>query len=281
MDAFLALLGPEIEDASEETFTLFSQSRSLSQDLGMLDPTATSVDITINNRDFTITQSPGLLQSNREGGTTGAAVWRTSIFLAKWLESTKCPLFEQRVLEKGSTVLELGSGISGLTASVLAPKITRFVATDQAYALKLLGQNIDSNVPTLRRKSAAPTYRIDILPLDWEQDDVRSFLSSHELSADVDLVLASDCIYNYALIDSFVDVCAEICQSRTHADEGGGQETAPTVCIIAQQLRQPDVFEQWLEEFMRKFRVWRVAEELLGGEVEGGKGFCIHVGVLR
>ncbi|KAK6442255.1 Ribosomal protein lysine methyltransferase [Oleoguttula sp. CCFEE 5521] len=280
MDGFLALLGPEIEDAAEETFTLFSQDHA-SQDLGMLDPSAVTVDITIGTRDFTITQSPGLLQSNREGGTTGAAVWRTSIFLAKWLDSTKCPLFERGVLSKGSAVLELGSGISGLTASILAPNITRFVATDQPYALRLLRQNIDSNLPTSRKKLGTSKCQIDTLPLDWEQDDVPSFLSSHDLATGVDVVLASDCVYNYALIEPFVNVCAEICQTRKHAEHDGEQVERPTLCIIAQQLRQPDVFEQWLEEFMRKFRVWRVPEDLLGGGADRGKGFCIHVGVLR
>ncbi|OQO02666.1 hypothetical protein B0A48_12195 [Cryoendolithus antarcticus] len=280
MDGFLALLGPGIEDAAEETFTLFSQDHA-SQDLGMLDPSAVTVDITIGTRDFTISQSPGLLQSNREGGTTGAAVWRTSIFLAKWLGSAQCPLFEQGVLGKGSTVLELGSGISGLTASVLASKITRFIATDQAYALKLLRQNIDTNLPSARKKTTVSSCRVDTLPLDWEQDDVPSFLSSHDLSTGVEVVLASDCVYNYALIEPFVNVCAEICQTRQHAEQAEQRAERPTLCIIAQQLRQPDVFEQWLEEFMRKFRVWRLSEELLGGEADRGKGFCMHVGVLR
>ncbi|KAK6422468.1 Ribosomal protein lysine methyltransferase, partial [Oleoguttula sp. CCFEE 5521] len=280
MDAFLALLGDEIQDSSEETFTLFSQSHS-TQDLGMLDPTAASVDITIGSRDFTITQSPGLLQSSREGGTTGAAVWRTSIFLAKWLDSTNNPLFAQGIIDASSTMMELGSGISGLTAGVLAPKIARVVATDQSYALKLLRQNIDSNQPTSRKKSAVPACQIDTLSLDWEQDDVPSFLSLHNLAIGVDILLASDCVYNYALIEPFVNVCAEICRIRKGTEHNGEQAERPTLCIIAQQLRQPDVFEQWLEGFMGRFRVWRVPDDSLGRDVDKGSGFCIHVGVLR
>ena len=38
----------------------------------MIDPKATDLELTVNGRDYTITQSPGILSSNRAEGTTGA-----------------------------------------------------------------------------------------------------------------------------------------------------------------------------------------------------------------
>lgn len=63
--------GTEIADADEETFELFSEYNGASS-LGMVDARAATVDIIICGRDFRIHQSHGLLNSHREGGTTGA-----------------------------------------------------------------------------------------------------------------------------------------------------------------------------------------------------------------
>jgi hypothetical protein len=57
-----------------ETFLLFSQQPVDSQNLGFIDPKAQSVQVSISGRDFTVNQSPTLLSSQREGGTTGAGM---------------------------------------------------------------------------------------------------------------------------------------------------------------------------------------------------------------
>ena len=54
-----------------EFFLLFSQSIP-SQNLGFVDSKATSLELSIGGRDLTIHQSPTILSSNRDGGTTGA-----------------------------------------------------------------------------------------------------------------------------------------------------------------------------------------------------------------
>lgn len=56
-----------------ESFLLFSQPIP-SQNLGFVDQTATSIDLTIAGRDLTIHQSPTILSSTRGGGTTGAGM---------------------------------------------------------------------------------------------------------------------------------------------------------------------------------------------------------------
>lgn len=54
-----------------ETFLLFARPIP-SHNLGFIDPKATTLDITVHKKDYVIHQSPGVLSSNRAGGTTGA-----------------------------------------------------------------------------------------------------------------------------------------------------------------------------------------------------------------
>ncbi|EGP87325.1 unnamed protein product [Zymoseptoria tritici ST99CH_1A5] len=291
MDDFFAKLGGEIVDVDEETFDLFSQCPS-SQDLGMVDAAASLLELSVAGRDFEIAQSPGLLQSSRGGGTTGAAVWRSSVRLAEWLAWDRNPLFTTKALHSESTILELGSGISGLVPCILNSKVSKVIATDQAYVLKALRDNIAMNVTisstSQKRKSSRtsdgnvkPAVNIDTVALDWENDDVTSVLSENNLKGGVDAVLACDCVYNYALIEPLVQTCAEICSVRSYSDEEPARSEKQTICVVAQQLRQPDVFEQWLQTFHRSFRVWRMPEELLSADLKAGSGFVVHIGILR
>lgn len=57
-----------------ESFLLFSQSIP-SQNLGFVDAKATVLELSIGNRDLSIHQSPTILSSNRDGGTTGAGMY--------------------------------------------------------------------------------------------------------------------------------------------------------------------------------------------------------------
>jgi hypothetical protein len=246
----------------------------------MLDPKAAYIDLTVRGRDFTLTQSPGLLQSDREGGTTGAAVWATSVRVAQWIADPENALFKHNVLGQTSSVLELGSGISGVVGLVL---------TDQQYTLKLLKENVTANIITAsttkgKKQTKGSSHKdvssnIVIEPLDWETDSIAPFLASNGLTTGVDVVLACDCIYNYALIEPFTQACADICRVRQQASEL--DELQPTVCVVAQHLRQPDVFEEWAEVFLRKFRTWRVPSEQLGEALGEGSGFSVHVAVLK
>lgn len=255
----------------------------------MVDPKAEELEITIAGRDFTIKQSPAVLQSNREGGTTGAVVWRASVHFAEWLGSSRNPLFEKCYLNSESVILELGSGISGLVSSMLEPRVQRIVATDQKYALKLLQENLNNNslLPKThssrlhKNKRRANGGHIDVLALDWEIDDIDSFLHAHGFEDGVDALIICDCIFNYALIAPLVETCTEICGAREKKRKKGGSEIRPTLCVVAQQLRQPDVFEQWLQAFSEGFRVWRVQNAMLSDDLREGSGFAIHFGILR
>ena len=305
MQSFLHSLGDEIEDLDEgeqysrlqchqghigdrssiEVFDLFTHSNSF-QDLGMVDAQAEELEISVCGRDFTIRQSPGVLQSRRAGGTTAAAVWRICVHFCEWLAWSTNSLFLQGVLDHGSVIIELGSGISGLVPSVLSPRCSRVFATDQPYALKLLQENIDANRPMLKKgtklsASRSTANNIETLSLDWEEDDISGFIRSQSLENGVDAIIVCDGVFNYALIQPLVQTCTEICQARLRDEKPDDRRTRPTLCIIAQQLRQPDVFESWLRVFMAAFRVWRLPDNLLTPALYATNGYVIHVGVLR
>ena len=288
LTTLLEMLGDEIQDPAEETFLLFSQPLP-SQNLGFVDPKAKTLELAISGRDLTITQSPGLLSSDREGGTTGAVVWKITPLFADWVSSAQNILFKTSALDRNSQVLELGCGISGIVAILLAPRIGRYIATDQEYVFKLLRANITENTPmqklTRKKKlcvSMSTESNIKTILLDWESSSVVNLStvlrdgSNKGTRPIVNAVTACDCIYNEALVDPFVRTCAEICQVSYAINA-----ERPSVCIIAQQLRSDIVFEAWLSAFHKVFRVWRVPDELLAGELRCGSGFVIHIGIMR
>ncbi|OKL61918.1 hypothetical protein UA08_02602 [Talaromyces atroroseus] len=358
---FLSSIGEEVLDAEEESFFLFSLDIP-SNNLGFCDSRASTVDLTIHGRDYTIHQSPTLLSSKREGGTTGAVLWKITPLFAEWISSTSNPFWRppNHILPSSATVIELGCGISGLVALTLAPLVGKYVATDQEYVRKLFRQNIDENAasssaPISNRKkkgssgSKKPSRssknkasnaddnknnNIKFIPLDWEldipsndvlhgEDDNRTTTRTATTTNGFDLLISCDCIYNEALIPSLVRTCADICAlrasssslftSRSNKDdqeveESGRsgvdehehenddydydydndnqkQETTPTIAIIAQQQRSPDVFESWLRESMRFFRVWRLDTRVLATENQTGlgegSGYVVHALVLK
>ncbi|KXL50525.1 MAG: hypothetical protein FE78DRAFT_231786 [Acidomyces sp. 'richmondensis'] len=301
VQSFVAMLDKEIGDVDEETYDLFSSPSRL-QDLGMVDPTASSIDLTVHDRDLTIRQSPGLLQSRRNEGTTGAVLWRTTVAVAEWMARPENILFTSGVMGPDRSMLELGSGVAGLLAQVLAPRLRTFIATDQPHVLKMLRANIQSGKSVVdHNKSKASSRRsgeqdVRILSLDWEEDDARRQLRSHGLRDGVDALVACDCVFNDALIEPFVQTCVDICTLRRRDnddnnindhddnDRPSGDSSSgapPTLCIIAQHLRHADVFEQWLSRFIRDFHVWRLPDSWLGPTLQAGGEFVVHMGMLR
>ncbi len=252
-------------------------------------------------------------------------MWKITPLFAEWLCAPRNPLFATGVLTAQSAVLELGCGISAILGLVLAPRVGRYVLTDQPYVARLVEQNIADNYhdhhqhhhrPKDRSKagkarkakgagvssSSSPAetdQHLRFMPLDWELDAVTASLAGGDARGGFDVVLACDCIYNEALIDPLVSTCADVCRlgrRRRRAlpdgvDEGGreGEEDdeddeedpRPCVCVVGQQLRDPEIFEQWLVRFARDFRVWRVPDTLLTEGLRSDSGFVVHVGILR
>ncbi|KAK3324185.1 hypothetical protein B0T19DRAFT_224337 [Cercophora scortea] len=307
LESLLQLLGDPIQSPDEEIFDLFAQDLP-SQNLGFVDAKATTLELTIADRDLTIHQSPSILSSTRAGGTTGAVVWRITPLFAQWLCRDSNPLFTNAPLSPSSLAIELGCGISGIVALCLAPRIARYVLTDQPYVAKLVLQNLAENETTSKQSSSKSTKgkkssssgkhskasggtsnvatpgQITFTPLDWETDEVTPALTGSSSAKSFDLVVACDCIYNEALVEPFVTACADICRLRAveqQQQQQGGTMLEPSVCVVAQQLRNPDVFEAWLTCFARSFRVWRVPDSMLDEGLRSNSGFVIHIGVLR
>ncbi|KAJ5171449.1 uncharacterized protein N7500_004232 [Penicillium coprophilum] len=315
MDELIKLLanGEEVTDVDEESFLLFAQDIA-SNNLGMLNPRASSVEISINDNEYIIYQSPSLLSSHRAGGTTGAVLWKITPLFAEWVTNPSNPLWTTAFLGQASTVVELGTGISALVALVLAPSVHHYIATDQEYVRKLFRTNLDANTSVSSSNSsnkskgkskgsksskskptsspAKPVDNISFAALDWETDqatslkecvdpdDVRAKDAEEEEDRGFDLLLSCDCIYNEALVAPFVRTCAEICQLRPAYVAGSEEQSShrkPTVCIVAQQQRSPDVFETWLRETMREFRVWRLSDDVLGEGLRSGSGYLVHL----
>ncbi|KAI8256589.1 Diaminohydroxyphosphoribosylamino-pyrimidine deaminase [Colletotrichum sp. SAR 10_98] len=301
--ALISTLEDEILDPEEETFFLFSHDIP-SSNLGFIDPKATTLSLTLADRDFTIHQSPTVLSSTRAGGTTGAVLWKITPLFATYLSSPTSPF--NPIFTPTSTVLELGCGISPLTALLLAPRISRYILTDQPYVSRMIHQNLEANPlpsstaskPSSRRKKTTSTASntsassspgsIQFRSLDWELDTPTPSLTGSPATRSFDAVVCCDCIYNEALVDPLVSTTADLARLRlriqeveeeTDAEEA--ERSEPCVCIVAQQLRSPDVFEEWAKSFHKQFRMWRVPDELLPEGLRIESGFVVHVGILR
>ena len=248
----------------------------------MIDASAPDLELEVGNRTFNLRQSSGLLNSNRASGTTGAVLWKVTPLVAQWLIDKENVLWRQGVLNSSSVVIELGCGISGVIGLALHRHVRKYVLSDQTYVMKTLNQNIAENVKPERKKGgkkpnvSAATENLQLLSFDWEQDSTESFKKViGSPTYGTDLVVACDCIYNDFLIVPFVQACRDICQLRRV-----NENQPPTVLLVAQQQRAAEVFESWLREALKYFRIWRVPDSWLADGLKSGSGYVVHIAFL-
>ncbi|KAL7797064.1 hypothetical protein V8C43DRAFT_262760 [Trichoderma afarasin] len=292
LEQLISQLEDEIQDPEEETFLLYANDIP-SQGLGFIDSHASVLDLQLGGRDITIHQSPGVLASSRKGGTTGAVLWKITPAFAEWLASPSNPLF-RTVLTPSCSIIELGCGISPLNALTLSPKVSRYILTDQPYVQKLVLQNLAENQPSSSSKSHAGKSKrganksssssplnavadIHFQVLDWETSQVTPSLTNSPSVSSFDAIISCDCVFNYALIQPFIQTCVDICKLR----QRDGHQALPTLCIVAQQLRNDDVFNSWLVAFKEHFRVWRMPGGMMPAELRPEAGFVVHIGILK
>lgn len=108
---------------------------------------------------------------------------------------------------------------------------------------------------------------------------MHSLLVANGYATGVELVVACDCVYNSHLLQPLVQTCVDVCAVRRGGEVPGSLPA--TVCMVVQQLRQGEVFQEWLEEFLKWFRVWRCPQEVVGERLGAAGGFAVHVGILR
>ena len=169
--------------------------------------------------------------------------------------------------------------------------VSNYILTDQSYVSRHVEVNLEENWRTSRPTARSSTAKrkgrpvvvkssegnVRFMPLDWETDEVTPEFSGTGGPRSFDAVIACDCIYNEALIKPLVQTCVAACKLR-RAEEDGDK---PALCVVAQQLRDPEIFEGWMKEFHRHFKTWQVPEDVLSGGLRDNRGFVIHVGVLR
>ncbi|KAL6808018.1 hypothetical protein GGI42DRAFT_319486 [Trichoderma sp. SZMC 28013] len=291
LEQLISQLEDEIQDPEEETFLLYANDIP-SQGLGFIDSHASVLELQLGGRDITIHQSPGVLASSRKGGTTGAVLWKITPAFAEWLASPSNPLF-RTVLTPSCSIIELGCGISPLNALTLSPKVSRYILTDQPYVQKLVLQNLAENQPSSSKSHAGKSKRganksssssplnavadIHFQVLDWETSQVTPSLTNSPSVSSFDAIIACDCVFNYALIQPFIQTCVDICKLR----QTDGNQALPSLCIVAQQLRNDDVFNSWLVAFKEHFRVWRMPGGMMPAELRPEAGFVVHIGILK
>lgn len=216
--------------------------------------------------------------------------------MASWLSSTDNLIWKTGAFSSSSSILELGCGISGLVGLALSPLVSRYTLTDQTYVARLVEKNLQENLVSQQKplsqkrrgkstSTASSPVNLRFATLDWELDEVTTSLTGSPDVSSFDAVIACDCIYNDTLIEPLVQTCVDVCGLRQRNQESGAQNdgaaVTPTLCIVAQQLRDPEIFEGWIKEFSRHFRVWRVPEEALSKELRANTGFVVHIGVLK
>ncbi|KPI40668.1 Diaminohydroxyphosphoribosylamino-pyrimidine deaminase [Cyphellophora attinorum] len=265
-------LGEQVRDASDETFVLFSQDLP-SNSLGFVDAKADEIDIDIGIRSFVLKQSPGLLISQRDTGTTGAVLWKVSPLVAQWLTSKPAALYEKGILSEDATVVELGCGITGLIGVAMSPHVDTYVLTDQAYISKRVHENIAECRITQKARGASKAA-LRFVELDWEKDKPSRAGLSLRPGQNLDLIIACDCIYNDFLIKPLVQTMIDLCRLKVSSSK-------PTAVLVAQQLRDSSIFEDFMASFLDDFDVWRLADDALPAGLRLGSGYTVHLAWLR
>lgn len=248
------------EDVEEHIFELFVERKNENPDgLGWL-ARGDEVEITIADKyDLTVRQSMSLLNSKQESSTTGAVAWRVSPRFCEWLLA-EGSLFHNVFSSTDTVVVELGAGVAGILASVVGPRVGKYVVTDQMHLLKLLRINIDNNLvpagasgstPKGRRKGRSQTPptpqspssvgMVTVEEFDWEKPETLGYFDAH--IRDVGprgVIVACDTVYNDFLIPHF---CAAV--DLVLRTMGPGSRL-----IMAQQLRSEEVLQSCLEHLI-------------------------------
>ncbi|KAG2733029.1 hypothetical protein G9P44_004019 [Scheffersomyces stipitis] len=287
-------------DVEDHVFELYSsRAPPEKQHLGYVDNSKEVVEISLDQlgMDLQIRQSLTELNSSRESSTTGFIVWQSSVLFVEWmLSDEKSPFFKVFQYRSDLTVAELGAGISGICATVLGPKVARYIATDQKHILRLLMDNFQNNAGgakwtsstvengasssgksskkkgkkvTKSRSSYSEGSKIDFIEYDWEYLDLGRdnydslFLDSGLTPKHPDIILACDTIYNEYLIPFFIEAVKSLLAENT-------------IVVISLQLRDSITLKSFVDQVVEsELKMYSVPVEMLSEKL--AKGFVIYV----
>jgi protein N-lysine methyltransferase METTL21A len=179
-------------------------------------------------------------------------VWDSAVCLARFL-TTHHAWLGINPLE--TSVLELGTGC-GLVGLVLTRMARRVVVTDQ---------DVEMVIRNVRRNGARD--KVEVVAFDWGDAVPMERVVGLE---GVDVVVASDCVYNDVVAKEFARVLERTCEV---AMKSRGKKT---VVVLAQELRSDSVHLDFLEEWAKRFCIYRML-----AEKDFEKGYVIYIGWLN
>ncbi|CCE61230.1 hypothetical protein TPHA_0A01470 [Tetrapisispora phaffii CBS 4417] len=168
------------------------------------------------------------------------------------------------------SIIELGSGVSGMTAVVLSNFVNDYIATDQKGIISKLKQNISENLVQISKKECVsrsmdigseivleqnseteahkkPVVNLEVMPIDWETFDISKpallpmdFIRISQ-SSNVVTIIAMDVIYNEYLIDYFLKTLIQLIDFFK-------KKNIQTHCLIGIHLRSQDIITEFLEK---------------------------------
>jgi predicted nicotinamide N-methyase len=197
----------------------------------------------------------------------GTTCWDASLVLAKYIEKQAPPL-------KGKTVVELGSGISGLPGmccALLGAETVVLTDTSEAV-LSLLRHNVERNVSMAQiGMNGSATCRLERPPrveeLRWgvEADAERMVRGV----SSIEYILAADCVYDEAAVGLLLRTILRLLEER-------GKPT--TKILICNEYRSESVHSVFLREFGERF----VMKKIPAGKLASGyKHELIHLWKMK
>ncbi|WBW75238.1 CMP deaminase family/ methyltransferase bifunctional enzyme involved in riboflavin biosynthesis and tRNA pseudouridine biosynthesis Rib2 [Schizosaccharomyces osmophilus] len=215
-----------IEEVEEDVQVLFAVHKKKNADLGMFDSRLDRVNLELDEHKIQIKQNRQSL--HQLPGSTGSVVWKTSISVIPWLMKQS---WFANTLSSDVSVIELGSGISGIGGILLGPRVGKYIATDQIDYLKELRENLDQNGANM----------VEVSDLDWTNPPSEKEWKD----ASLDILCLFDCIYNPNLNTHLVSTMASFAQLFPDL-----------TCLVGQELRDPETLTDFLLKIQPYYQVF-------------------------
>ncbi len=146
----------------------------------------------------------------------------------------------------GKVVLEVGAGCGLLAIAAAILGASRVIATDMRDMLPILRRNIGTNC----RGTTGDAVFVD--DLTWGQPFSVQLLQKLKLG--VDIVIATDCIFNEFLVPPFIQSLVDIAVISGRPD---------CRLFVANELRSSDVTFEFLKQSLKFFELEEVPRQLL------------------
>lgn len=276
MDISLSISEINLEEIYEHVYDIHVDHKPREyQHLGYVDKSTDKLHLSLptSGDELTITQSRSSL-SGQEALSTGFVCWQSVSFLADWiLGDQRCPFYKYFKGEPKLNVLELGTGVSAVLATLLGPRSRHYVATDQKHILKLMKKNFVDNVALSKFSSSTIEWlqiedtgdwpKVDIVECDWEAPHHGIDRCRDLMGQDFpDFIIATDTVYNEYLVPFFVQVLSTMMGPHTGA-------------LVVVQLRDEAITAKFVEEVAtQKMKLFTIKDELLSEDLI--KGFGVY-----